>query len=546
MKDCLVNGLRTRATNSNRIPKYRSSLLFTLLAVFFLSTAQAQFNYMITANLTVTITGYNGPGGSVVVPSTISGFPVTAIANYTFANNANLTDLGIPASVTNLGGYAFWQCTNLLAINLDVNNPYYSSINGVVTDKNQRTLIQCPYGKTGSYLIPDSITNIVEYAFYWCTRLSSVTIPSNVVTVGAWAFSGSGLTNVTIEDGPVEIGHDAFNACTSLAGATLPNSVINLGYQAFYRSGLLSISLPDSITAIANATFSQCSSLTNITIGNNVADIQSMAFYQCTSLSHVTIPNGVVSIDGSSFENCSNLISISLPNSLRSIGSSSFQSCTSLANVTIPDSVTNLADRAFYLCLGLTNVTIGSGLTDIQDYTFYQCRGLTSLAIPDNITAIGMGAFELCINLSTVYLGKNVASIGPSGFSNCYALAGIYFSGNSPPGDSSGSVFSIDNRVIIYYAPGTTGWSTVYDLRPALPWIPQIHTSDMSFGVKSNSFGFNVTWASGMSLVVEAATDVVTPVWVPLATITLKNCSGYFSDPQWANYSLRVYRVHSP
>jgi hypothetical protein len=483
----------------------------------------------------------------VIVPSTISGFPVTSIANYTFANNANLTDVAIPASVTNFVGSAFWQCTNLAAINLDMNNPYYGSINGVLTDKSQRTLIQCPYGKTGNYLIPDTITNIADFAFSSCSRLASVTIPSNVISVGAWAFSGSGLTNVTIEDGLVDVGHDAFNGCTSLASATLPNSVTNLGYQAFYRSGLLTISIPDSITVIPNGTFSQCSSLTNITIGKNVANIESMAFYQCTSLSHLTIPDGVVSIDGSfAFESCSNLITISLPNSLRSIGSSSFQYCTSLASATIPDSVTNLADRAFYLCLGLTNVTIGSGLTSLQDYTFYECTRLISLTIPDNITTIGMGAFELCSRLRTVNLGQNVASIAPSAFSNCYALAGAYFSGDSPPGDPSGSVFSIDSQVIIYYAPGTTGWSAVYDLRPTLPWIPQIQTSDTSFGVRSNSFGFNVTWASRMNLVVEAATDVGTPVWVPLATITLENCSAYFSDPQWVNYPLRFYRVHSP
>jgi hypothetical protein len=512
----------------------------------FTPTAQAQFNYTINTDLTVTITGYNGPGGSVAIPSTIGGFPVTGIGNYSFANNANLTDVAIPAGVTNFEGVAFWQCTNLVAINLDASNPYYSSINGVVTDKSQRTLIQYPYGKPGSYLIPDTITSVLDSAFSGCSRLSSVTIPGNVITVGASAFSGSGVTNVTIEDGVVNIGHDAFNGCTSLAIATIPNSVTNLGYQAFYRSGLFTISIPDSITTVANGTFSQCDSLTNITIGDKVADIQYMAFYQCTSLPHVTIPNGVVTIDASSFENCSNLVSISLPNGLGNIGSSSFQSCVRLASVTIPDSVTNLADRAFYLCFGLTNVVIGSGLTSIQDYTFYQCARLTSLTIPDNITTIGMGAFELCMNLNTLKLGKSVASIGPSAFANCYPLAGVYFSGNSPPGDPAGSVFSSDNQVIIYYASGTTGWSNVYDSRPTLPWIPQIQTSDTSFGVRSNSFGFKVTWASGMSLVVEAATDVAKPAWVPLATITLQNCSGYFNDPQWGNYPLRFYRVHTP
>ncbi len=166
--------------------------------------------------------------------------------------------------------------------------------------------------------------------------------------------------------------------------------------------------------------------------------------------------------------------------------------------------------------------------------------------IPDNITSIGMGAFELCMNVKSVKLGQNVSSIGPSAFSNCYALAGIYFSGNSPPDDPSGSVFASDNDAIIYYAPGSTGWGTAYDSRPTLAWLPQIQTGDASFGVKTNSFGFNVAWASGASVVVEANSDAVNPAWVPLATITLTNCSGYFSDSQWANYPLRFYRVRSP
>jgi hypothetical protein len=81
---------------------------------------------------------------------------------------------------------------------------------------------------------------------------------------------------------------------------------------------------------------------------------------------------------------------------------------------------------------------------------------------------------------------------------------------------------------------------------PTAPWIPQIQTKDGCFGVQTNGFGFNINWASGRTVVLEACTDLANPAWSPVATNTLTDGSSYFNDPAWTNYTSRFYRVHSP
>jgi hypothetical protein len=81
---------------------------------------------------------------------------------------------------------------------------------------------------------------------------------------------------------------------------------------------------------------------------------------------------------------------------------------------------------------------------------------------------------------------------------------------------------------------------------PTTLWTPQVQTSGPSFGVRTNQFGFTITWASGMTVVVEACTNLANPIWSPVGTNSLTSGSSYFSDPQWTNYPIRFYRLRSP
>jgi hypothetical protein len=127
----------------------------------------------------------------------------------------------------------------------------------------------------------------------------------------------------------------------------------------------------------------------------------------------------------------------------------------------------------------------------------------------------------------------------------------VYFQGNAP--SFGGKVFFVYEQVgngwfdpvTIYYLIGTSGWSMVNLFVPISVWQPQIQSTDISFGVKTNHFGFNVSWATGLMDVVEASSSLSNPLWSPVATNTLTGGSFYFTDPQWTNYPSRFYRVRS-
>ena len=172
------------------------------------------------------------------------------------------------------------------------------------------------------------------------------------------------------------------------------------------------------------------------------------------------------------------------------------------------------------------------------------------VTIPTNIngltvTSIGEAAFEGDNNLLTsVTIPNSVTSIGSAAFYGCTGLLEIYFQGNSPNPTNDSSVFSGDPATG-YYLPGTTGWGSVFDGLPAVPWNPQV-PNDASFGVRTNQFGFNIAGSSNLVIVVEACTNLANPVWQVVSTNVLTGGLSYFSDPQWTNYSGRFYRFVSP
>ena len=332
----------------------------------------------------VTITDcYTSLSGDIVLPSKIEGKPVTGIGDRAFSgckglasitipnsvtsigwsafnNCSSLTSITIPDSVTSIGDEAFDDCEKLTQINVDKANTVYSSVNGVLFNKNKTELIRYPEGKADtSYSIPDSVTSIVIGAFYNCSSLTSITIPDSVTSIGIGAF---------------------YN-CSSLTSITIPNSVTSIGNFAFFR----------------------CSSLTSVTIPNSVTSIGDSAFSWCSSLTSITIPNSVTSIGDRAFAGCSSLTSVTIPNSVTSIGDYEFSSCDSLTSITIPDSVTSIGTCAFYNCSSLTSITIPSRVTSIGIYAFSGCSSLTSITIPDSVTSIGRSAFENRSSLKDVY-----------------------------------------------------------------------------------------------------------------------------------------------
>ena len=429
--------------------------MVVLCAVCAGAETYGDLEYSVLDDGTVEITDYNGSAKTVDIPEKINGKSVTSIGNcafryctslksitipnsvieigssafsgcssltsitipnsvteigvYAFKGCTSLTSITIPNSVTNIGDSTFWGCSSLTAIYVAVDNKNYTSVNGVLFNKDKTALICYPAGKTDkSYNITNSVTSIGDYAFNGCSSLTSVTIPNSVTEIGGSAFVG----------------------CASLKSITMPNSVTSIGDMAFYKcSSLTSITIPDSVTSIGSSAFSDCSKLRSITIPNSVTSIGAWAFNGCTGLTAINvamenqnyvspdgvlynkdkttiicypagkkgnnykIPDGVTEIGSIAFSRCSSLTSVTIPNSVTSIGSGAFNGCTSLTRVTIPNSVTKIGWNAFSDCTSLTSITIPNSVISIDWYAFRGCTNLKSITIPNSVTSIGKNAF---------------------------------------------------------------------------------------------------------------------------------------------------------
>ena len=274
---------------------------------------QGPFACMVT-NGVITVAKYTGPGGVVIIPGTLNGLPVTSIGNYAFHRCANLVSVTIPASVTSIGGTSFEACSGLTSIIVDAANPVYcSSADGIVFSKDKTTLICYPAGKSGNYVIPNSVTNIGWGAFLRCGGLTSVTIPRSVTGIGGWAFFCTGLTSVTLPDSVTSIEDSVFRNCYMLETVTIPNSVTNIGVCAFRSSRLTHLTLPDSVASVGSYAFG-VSGLTTLTIPANVTTVNDWTFCRLPSLTALYFKGNAPSkVGGRAFESSPNVTVYYLP-----------------------------------------------------------------------------------------------------------------------------------------------------------------------------------------------------------------------------------------
>ncbi len=316
-------------------------------------TAAAPLDYSyITSDGTVTITSYTGAGGTVVIPATINGLPVTGIGIRAFQSKPSLTSLTIPESVTSIGDWAFSYCHNLASV-----------------------------------VIPDGVTSIGNYAFAYCNNRTRVTLGASVVVIGYAAFCyNTGLVSIAIPDSVHDIGSAAFSFCPDLTAITVgPLNAVYASSAAGvlfnqsqtillqYPAGKLEnhYTIPAGVIAIGEAAFSSCAHLTSVTIPDSVVSIGWSAFNASSRLTSVTIPAGVTSIAGYGFFGCSSLASITIGNGVTSIGTYAFSGCTSLPSVVIPAGVTSLGASAFRQCTSLKGIYCQGNAPGLGTDVFY-------------------------------------------------------------------------------------------------------------------------------------------------------------------------------
>ncbi len=339
--------------------------------------------------------------------SVVIGDSVTSIGREAFYNCDSLTSIEIPDSVTSIGNGAFYSCNSLITVTIgngvtsigyeafkncssltSITLPFVgASLNGTSNKHFGYIFGASSYSVNDDY-VPTSLkeviitgsANIGNYAFYYCTSLTSVVIGDGVTSIGGAAFAYcTSLTSVVIGDGVTSIGSSAFHYCKSLASITLPfvgaslndTSNMHFGYifgasSYLYNEHYVPTSLKEVIItggeSIGNLAFYYCTSLTNITIPDSVTSIGENAFYGCNSALYTTENNlKYVKANGNNYcilieATNKNLSTYQINENTKYIAHSAFFTCESLTNITIPNSVTSIGSSAFNGCYRLVEV----------------------------------------------------------------------------------------------------------------------------------------------------------------------------------------------
>lgn len=180
----------------------------------------------------------NNQNAEIVIPE---GQDVLADSSY--YRNAEVTSVNIPASVTHIGCYVFGHCFKLAAINVSPDNPVYKSIDGVVYTKDGKTLVLCPAGKSGNFIVPQQAASMAPFAFFSCKKLKKITLPAGTTEIPDGAFAGCwGLEDVVMPQGLKRIGRRAFDG-TIIQQMNFPTSMEYIADSAFVNTSIVEVNL---------------------------------------------------------------------------------------------------------------------------------------------------------------------------------------------------------------------------------------------------------------------------------------------------------------
>ncbi len=469
------------------------------------------FHYIVQ-NGEVIITESNEMMEIVQVPETIMGYPVTGINDLGWNVMRFAKEIIIPDSVTMMGSF-FWNygylplekltlgsgiseipygliqnATNLQEIVISDNNPYMVCVDGAVYTKDMTTLLYYPPAKEGTYIVPDSVTDLSVLFENWsvyshldiqfgagtnfvmedgiiynadktviiaCSteKTGSYTMPDSVTQINPHAFMDSQLSHITMSSGITQLVYAEFAGCIGLESIDLPENLQTIGSNTFDNCrNLMKIEIPVSVETMGMGAFASCYSLHSVLISdmsawcgiyfedaasnplcfahnlylndehvdylqipNDVTNIGQYAFYHCNMIS-ADIPANVRTISTQAFYG-TQLRQVTLAEGLQEIGYRAFES-SHLQSVTLPDSLTIMSGNAFANCADLETVHIGAGLTTISWFAFANA-GLKKVTLPTNIASVEESAFRECQHLTEVIFENDAINIGYSAFYGC-------------------------------------------------------------------------------------------------------------------------------
>ena len=440
------------------------------------------------------------------------GYSITSIGNQAFCYCDSLVSISVPPGVESIGKEAFAYCKKLNKLSLPetvveiANNAFlgidcvfctcYQNMIGApwgaksinksddddvlfdglyYSDTSKSKIVFCDhYGYDETLFIPNSVTEIGEFAFNGCVRITEIFIPDSVVAIASTAFESSNIEYFHVDEqnkyyssqnGIIynkELNRILFVPSKLNGSVSIPEGVTEISSCAFYKRNITEIIIPGSVKRIMEFAFFNCCELKKVTLFEGVEIISFAAFGICKKLSEIQLPGSIKRIESCAFIFCDELKSVIIPEGIESVGDHAFKdvavvyyfgnsineiglencgaqsinrnalnnafilndkdateiiSCSSQieGNIVIPEGITSIGDYAFK-GTDITGVTLPSSLRKIGKYAFSCCNSVSSITIPDNVIYIGEGAFFKCENLKNIIVPEGITSIADYAF----------------------------------------------------------------------------------------------------------------------------------
>lgn len=369
--------------------------------------------------------------------------PNCVVERNAFSSCGPLTNIIFGENVTKIPDNMFVNCTGMSKINIpntiiEIGNHAFE--NASVTE----------------VTLPQSLTIINDFAFNSCDKLSTLNINTENCEIGSSVWVGcNSLNTVNFGDNVTKIPRAMLYNCTQLKKINIPNTVTKIGEYAFQYTGINELTIPSSVEEIGLYAFANCENLTSIYFNAINCSTVNQPFNSCPSLSKVVFGDNVEVIPESIFMNCKNIIEIKISDSVKEIGKYAFWGA-SINEITIPKNVIKIGDSPFASCKNLStiyynatnctmergfssntlnNIIIGDDVERIPNYFISTCNNLTEITIPENVTSIGGFAIAYCDNLKKVYFNSKNCDIetipAENGISDvfwtCHSLEEIVF-----------------------------------------------------------------------------------------------------------------------
>ena len=324
--------------------------------------------------------------------------------------------------------------------------------------------------------LPSTLTTINAYAFENCEKLKEITIPASVRTMRSYVFYGcDALKKVTFKTNKLDtISDGTFSYCKKLESIKLPSSVKRIEYCAFYHCtklssvtlnskleyigtqafrddyALESIKIPASVKNIGEEAFYNCSKLKRVTFNGSKAKFDVRSFARCKALTKFKIPSVMTEIPEFAFYGCESLSSITIPSKVRILKKSCFANCEKLKSIKLPKNVYAIGDQAFQES-GLKSIKLDKSLQYIGNGAF-NGTNLSSVKLPGKVAYIGNRVFKDCDRLKSIRIPASVKGLNPGAFGGCTSLGNIQVdAGNKKYSSQNGVLFDKEKKTLLQY-----------------------------------------------------------------------------------------------